>query len=294
MLKNNEKIYLRVLQVAVIALLAGRGWQHLFWDAPYRVLLWDENLMSPIVKGLFGWSWAGYSGSREIDRGIAMFIKGMGVFYLLSAILVIFIERWKTIGRFFLLLSGFSLIFLALLYSKDRFWQFGQFWEYSLQFGSPLFLYWYLSKEEWEPWLVRIMLIATALTFTCHGLYAIGFYPRPGLFLTMTMTILDFSETQAITFLVAAGLADFAASIMLFFKGIWRAAALAYCVLWGLATSAARIWAHFQPEWWSESLMQWLHETVLRFPHFLIPLLLLLLFWEFPQLALRHRKKTAT
>ena len=121
------------------------------------------------------------------------------------------------------------------------------------------------------------MLVATALTFTCHGLYALGIYPRPALFLSMTMSILDFSETQAITFLVAAGLADFVASFLLFFKGLWRASALTYCVLWGAATALARIWAHFQPEWWMEATGQWLHETVLRFPHFLIPLLLLLL-----------------
>ena len=151
MSQPTQKIYLRILQASVVALLLGRGWQHLFWDVPYRVLLWDEYLMSPIVEGVFDWSWTGYTGSREVDRAITLAAKGMGIFYFFSAILVLFIGRLKYLGRFVLLLCGFSLLFLALLYSKDRFWQFGQFWEYALQFGSPFFLYWYLQTKNGVP-----------------------------------------------------------------------------------------------------------------------------------------------
>ena len=229
------------------------------------------------MESVFDLTWTEYAGNPKYDQRIGVFIKGLGAFYLIVAIATLMIRSLKEFGRFLLLIGGLWLTLLALLYCKDRFYQIGQFFEYSLQFGSPFFLYYYLRNKEWDKGLIFAMKVAVALTFICHGLYAIGFYPRPGLFLSMTMSILGTTESQSIQFLTGAAIADFAASIMIFLSLRWRILGLFYCVCWGLATSVARVWAHFQIDWWEESLIRWLHETILRFPHFLIPLLLLFL-----------------
>ena len=42
---SNQHIVNKVLRLATFALFAGRAWQHLFWDAPFRALLWDKETM---------------------------------------------------------------------------------------------------------------------------------------------------------------------------------------------------------------------------------------------------------
>ena len=49
--------------------------------------------------------------------------------------------------------------------------------------------------------LVFGLKVAIALTFTCHGLYAVGYYPRPGKFIQMTMTILGTNKEASVIFL---------------------------------------------------------------------------------------------
>jgi hypothetical protein len=48
--------------------------------------------------------------------------------------------------------------------------------------------------------------------------------------------------------------------------------ALAYCVLWGGLTSLARIWSYIGFSSWDTIMLQWVHESVYRWPHFLVPL----------------------
>ena len=52
----------------------------------------------------------------------------------------------------------------------------------------------------------------------------------------------------------------------------WAKLFLGYAVLWGFGTTIARVWANFNWEWLDYVLLQWLHESVMRMPHFLIPL----------------------
>lgn len=262
-----------ILQIAVVAVFLGRAWQHLYWDAPYRVLLWDEDWIKPIVQGIFGMPWEDYVTSLSIDKGIQIFIRLTGVFYLICALAAIFIQRWKRVARILLWIGALSLIFLAALYCKDKFFHLGQFWEYTLQWSSPIFLILLAQNQIIGKRFLLWIRIAIALTFTCHGLYAIGYYPRPGDFLQMTIAILKINETGAAHFLQIAGLLDFIASVLIFLPGKVGKTALWYCVLWGLATTLARIVAPLALGMSFENvILQSLHECVYRFPHFLVPL----------------------
>ena len=275
--KKQQRNILILIQIATVAVFAGRAWQHLFWDAPYRTLLWDEAWMSGIVQGLFGMQWEDYITSMSVDKGIQSVIKGTGIFYLLCALVALFIERLPKWMSKVLLLGAASLTFLAALYCKEKFFSIGQFLEYSLQVGSPLFLYAVVRQQlEWKR-LLFFMKIALALTFVCHGLYAINYYPRPGLFVEMCINTFGTSESATYTLLNVAGILDFVLSVLIFFPFRYAQPAVLYAVFWGFLTSFARVVSFFDISYVGESLHQWLHETIYRFPHFLIPLAVWLL-----------------
>lgn len=264
-------------QIAVVAVFLGRAWQHIYWDAPYRVLLWDEDWMKPIVEGILGWKWEDYVTSLIVDRFIQQFTLGIGGFYIVCAFATIFIHQWKRIARAILWMGSFSLLFLAFLYSKDKFFHLGQLLEYTLQWGSPIFLIILYQQKQCSVQLFFFIKIAIALTFTCHGLYAIGYYPRPGDFTQMTMSVLHTNEVGAIQFLKIAGLLDFIASGLLFVPGKIGKIALLYCSAWGLATTFVRTLAPLLLGSSIENvLLQSMHESLYRFPHFLIPLVAVL------------------
>lgn len=270
-----KKIFL-IVQIATIAVFLGRAWQHWFWEAPYRTLLWDENWMRPLIEGLFGTSWETYVTTS--DATIQKFIKSISGFYLICALAAIFIKRWKKVAVIALTIGGCSLIFLAALYCKEKFFHLGQFLEYTLQWSSPFFLIWLFKSQEISPKMIFAMKVAVALTFICHGLYAIGYYPRPVGFMEMTMNILPLTNAEAVIFLKIAGVLDFIASVLIFLPGRIGIGAIGYCLFWGFSTTIARIWAHFYPDFLQNLFMQWIHESVFRFPHFLIPAAILL--WQ--------------
>ncbi len=264
------------VQIATVTVFLGRAWQHLYWDAPYRALLWDEQWMRPVLEGVLGWNWQTYVTNLANDAIIQKSIQGIGILYLLAAIAAAGIHRWGRPAIVLLHIGAYGLVFLAFLYMKERFFHLGQFLEYALQFGSPFLLIAIYQKQELTHQLIFWAKIAIALTFVCHGLYAMGYYPRPGEFTSMTMAILHVQEATAVQFLLVMGILDCVAVVMLFLPnqmvqqlGLW------YCVAWGLATTLARVWAHWYPAIWTSVLLQWLHESLYRFPHFLIPLALL-------------------
>ncbi len=269
-----------LMRLAVIGVFAGRAWQHLYWDAPYRALLWDERWFGWFVEGVLGYDWHTWVTSAAIDAGFQQFIKGLGVFYLLCVLAAIFIERVPRLARGILWVGGFSLVFLAFLYTKEHFFIPAQFFEYSLQFGCPFFFVALYRRQRVGRGLLNAIKVATALTFICHGLFALGLYPTPGYFVDMVMRILGIGEPAAVVFLRVAGVLDLLLAVLLFLPAHWAIPALAYAVFWGLATTVARVWAYIDAEALTGSLAQWAHESVMRVPHFIIPLFLLLYIWE--------------
>jgi hypothetical protein len=276
MSKQKPSLYFRILQWATVGVFLGRAWQHLVWDAPYRALLWDESWMRGIIEWGLGMEWQEYVTSLEVNAFIQNWISGTGVFYLLCALGAVFLLRLGKVGRLLMYLGAASLILLAGLYCKEKFFFIGQFFEYTLQFGSPILLaIWAKAPQEGlNKRTVLLIKIAIALTFTCHGLYAFGYYPRPGHFVYMTMSILSVGNAEAELFLKVAGILDFILSILLFLPGRSALYASAYATFWGLATTLARPWSALVTAGWEQMMMQWLHEAVMRLPHFLIPLLL--------------------
>jgi hypothetical protein len=267
-----QRSVFRWIQWAAVAVFLGRAWQHLVFDAPYRALLWDEALMSGLVNRVFGLTWSDFVTDPNVDGYIQLGIQWIGGLFLFAGIAALFIRHIPSWLKVIVGLGGVFLAILAGMYMKEKFFHLGQLLEYSLQVGAPFFLLAALKQNLNHRKLVLVMKGAIALTFICHGLYAVGFYPRPGTFMDMTINILGVGNEEAVQFLWAAGILDFLASILIFLPGRWSKIGLLYCVFWGAATSFARIAGNFYIDFWWSSLHQWLPEMIFRFPHFLIPL----------------------
>ncbi|CAM1345676.1 DoxX-like family protein [Tenacibaculum amylolyticum] len=267
---------INLLRITVFLIFIGRAWQHLFWDAPYRSFFWDEALLQPIVEGWFHTSWTSYVTSPKTDAFIQGVIIGNGVLYLLAAIITLFInEKNKWLLKTPIYLGGVSLIFLAFLLTKEKFYHVAQFFEHSIQFGTPFVFLYSLRENFSKQRLVLVLKILIAITFFSHGLYAFGAYPVPGKFVDMVIGILGCTESFAITFLYIAGILDFILAILLFVPRADRYA-LIYAIIWGLLTALARIFANFYIDFPLQSLHQYLYEVIYRLPHGLVPLVVLL------------------
>ncbi len=253
-----------ILKISVCFLFFGRAYQHLFADAPYRVFVWDENLLKPITN-LFGIEWNTYTFYANIF--VIGLQKIVGIFFLLSGGIVLFAEKMPRLTRIVCQIAAGWLFLLAFLYQKDHFYQIGQLLEYALQIVTPL-IFIQMMENRISNTFVNI---AIGLTFSCHGLYAIGYYAVPVTFVEMTLNVFNCTETNAKIFLKIMGFLDFIASIFLFFPKT-RNLGLVYCILWGFLTTIARPYAYVQLDLGMIKFLYWLSEAMIRVPHFGIPL----------------------
>lgn len=273
--KTSSPLHILIIRWICFFIFVGRAYQHLFWDAPYRTLLWDESLLKGIVETLFDTSWNAYATSQTVDHNISILIKISGGFYLLCGIAALYLtSNMKKLGQLFLCGGALGLCILAILYCKEKFFHVGQFFEYTLQFISPVLLYLLLYTAIPFKKIRLLALIAIALTFSCHGLYAIGYYPRPGHFIDMTINSLPISESSAHSFLKIAGILDFIVSIAIFIPRLSNTA-LWYTVIWGGLTAIARLVGHFHIDFIGNTFHQWTWEVLIRMPHALISLFLI-------------------
>lgn len=274
--RDEDRKVILWLKLAAIFIFLGRAYQYLFWNAPFRVILWDEDIMIPIVEGFFNTTWNDYATNLNVDLWIERSIHLNGWIYVLAALSCICINSKN--GKWFKPVIGLGsilLFVLALLEMKDKFFHYAQFFEHSIQIGVPLLLIYFIQYPSVKK-LILALKILIALTFTSHGLYALGYYPIPGYFIDMCISILPMHEDMAINFLNTVGVLDILLSILIFipFTSKW---ALLYALLWGFATALARIITPIE----MDSILQLLHQYgyafIFRLPHAIIPLMVYLM-----------------
>ncbi len=272
-----KQILLWILRLSAFFVFFGRGWEHLFWDAPFRAVLWDQTLMEGAVTFLTGMTWKEYATSPVVNNIIDGSIKLIGILYLTCSIITITVKpNHKKLGKM-LLVGAFFLIILSILFYKNKFYKFGQFIEYSCQMFSPIFLFLFLFYKMQPNRFHFLLKLAVALTFIGHGLYALGMYVTPGVWTDMAMSSLNFiglypSEIQTENIIYIAGILDIILAVGIFFPHKWSIPFTTWAVIWGLLTALSRVIAfmNFDPNW--HTLFQWLPQTIMRLPHALIPL----------------------
>ena len=234
--------------------------------------------MEGFVTRFTDYQWSEWIRSPEMDAMIQNGIQSIGVFYLICALFTLIIKpNWgKRLALIVYSLGAFSLIFLASLYCKEKFYHTGQFLEYSIQWSLPLLFYFTLYHDWKSKLFENVLKLVIACTFLGHGLYALGYYPVPGNFVQMTLSIFPFfTESTAKVYLMIAGVLDLLAVPLLFLNKTVKPA-LIYCIIWGFLTALARVVSGFYPEFWIDSLDQWLPETLYRLGHGGVPLVLYL------------------
>lgn len=269
---RRSRCWLTWLTLGTSLTLVARGWLTWRWDSPIRSLFWQENWWSAPLEEI-GLSWKSWA--ENSDAFISPFLDALGIFLVLSAIIP-WLARAGVKRGTWLLWPAFGVLFLdSLARWVDKNFDLGMGIEHALQMAMPLaFLFAIRSPQLPARWWL-VMAIASAMTFIGHGLYASGFHPVPLSYQTMTTKILGIEDPSIVKgILKTAGWLDFAAAMGLFIRPL-RTVSLLYMIGWGAATALARTWAHADLDAPRYGLDPWIAETLVRTPHWLIPLLLL-------------------
>ncbi|MEM6779597.1 MAG: hypothetical protein AAF670_18225 [Planctomycetota bacterium] len=260
-----------ILRFSASLCLAGWAWVHLYWEGPLGVLLWSDNTLEWAKQ--LGYSWNEFVGTGANDGLIQRLQRGIGWTLLLAAAGAVLVRSpgktaWAMgiIGSLLLFLIGDA----KYLASQQ---QLPMLIEHGGQMLSPILFVLALSYGPRHRVTVIVAVAAVVLTFAGHGCYAIGLWPTPSTFFAMTAVILGTDYDASVLFLRIAGGLDFGVCVALLVPPFRRGGA-AYATAWGFFTAIARPAAGMSIGLNYFGADQYLHEAILRTPHFLIPLYL--------------------
>ncbi len=263
-----------------MSVLIGRAWQHIFWDPPYRTLLWDEHLLKPIIENIFGLKWEKYVTDISIDHKIQSTIIGIGIFFLIVALSCIFIKRSKRIIGNLIAIAGIILVLLSVAYWKEFFWDIPQFLELTAQWMSPFIFLSVVHAFDKNINVFRLLNYTLIFTFVGHGLYAIGVYPLPGNWVDLVINTFHCNETSAKIFIKIFGVLDIISAIFVLLPNL-RKIGFYYMFIWGFLSAFGRLTGNFIPDL---GILPFIHanlgEFVYRVPQFLLALMGLYLIKE--------------
>ncbi|MEM7574370.1 MAG: hypothetical protein AAF433_15810 [Bacteroidota bacterium] len=244
-------------------------WQACFFDLPLRNLLWNEALLSGPL-GVLGVDWGDWVAGQGINATIIYLQYGFALLYTLGLAAII----WPALParNSWILIAALGNAALFLLDWPDHFYQWGYLFEIALRLGTP-FICWLLLRGKDFTQLHTVVRWLIALTFIGHGLYALGFYPRPAAFVNWTSAGLSLSENTAIQLLNLVGILDLITAIWLIIplRKMWQLA-LYWIIPWAILTTLARYWANASFTDFSYLLYRWTPEVLERMPHVLLPL----------------------
>lgn len=269
---GTDKTLLLLLRLSAFFCFAGWTWLHFYWEGPYGILLWRESTFA--FADRLGISWEEFVGTGAEDGLVQRWIAGTGWLYFTWSILTLTVREksWIQMG---VILCG-SVLLTILAYAKylAALSQLPMFVEHGGQILSPIILVMALTRGVRDRTTIFTATLACVLTFAGHGAYALGFYwPTPANFQGMTSIILRSDHETTIGFLRVAGALDFVVCIGLFVPFLRRSSAL-YATVWGFLTALARPVAGMGLDLRDWGADQFVHEAVLRAPHFLLPLFL--------------------
>ncbi len=279
--RGADRMLILVLRLAAMLCFAGWTWVHYYWEGPYGILLWQDATYD--FANRLGISWDEFVGTGADDGWLQTWIARITWLYLACTVLTLTV-RSKSYLQMAGLLGGSGLL-AVLSYAKyvASQHQAPMFIEHGGQILAPVLLVLALRFGASHRITVATAMVAVVMTFAGHGCYAIGWWPTPGSFYGMISVALDVEYETANMMLRCFGLLDFVVCVAIFIPPLRRVAA-GYAVIWGFLTAVARPLAgmSWSLNYWGAD--QFLHEAILRAPHFLIPLYLVIL-WRRPRNA---------
>ncbi|MCI5059190.1 MAG: hypothetical protein MRY83_23965 [Flavobacteriales bacterium] len=259
-LENKDTILIKLSLICVIIAYLVQG---LCWEFPFLDVFWNKHFF-----GHFTNDWEQYIRS-EIPHSLHKNLSIGFILILLITGITVFTNRLVQMLKIMFII----LLILSMLKFYENGFRIGIFLEYGIQFTLPLLLYYQLKTKFTKTKTIALM--AIAITFLGHGLFAISYYPQPGTFLDMFSNILGLNEANSKRMLILFGFLD----IVLLPSLIWkktRKYSIYYFILWGFLTAFARLWANFGIYSHSDFVIQWFWQFLVRLPHGLIPLYILI------------------
>lgn len=279
-----DSLLLLLLRIGAFCCFAGWAWVHFYWEGPYGILLWQDG--SYALAERLGISWEEFVGTGADDGTIQKWLGRIGWLFLICAVVTLTVRKKSRIQM--AILIGGSGLLVVLSYAKylaaQR--QIPMFVEHGGQMLIPVILVLALAAGVGHRATVITAMVAVILTFAGHGVYALGYHwPTPANFFGMTTIILHVDSGTARGILQVAGVFDLLVCLGLLIPiaAVRRGAAL-YAAVWGFLTAIARPVAGMSMDlnYWGAD--QYLHEAVLRAPHFMLPLFLFFV-WKKSQTA---------
>ena len=111
----------RILRLACVALLVGRGIQAIIGDLPLRTILWNQLLLEPVVTGLFGVPWKDYVTSETLDFLINSIGSLVGLFFVIIGVWAGLNKAADKLIPFLKISAGIlaAIFFLKFMASED-------------------------------------------------------------------------------------------------------------------------------------------------------------------------------
>ncbi len=274
-MKKHDKLIYRLFLSCFLLLCIGTAWIYTTKTTAFPALIYHPYLSFPIIQWVSGISYRELLQDVELNNVISSWIGYIGLLVGgigLSTLWHRFLS--SKLLHAALVLVGVILLIHAFSSYLDKGYRFGQFIEYSLQVGTPFFLWQYLkNNQQLSARLIFWIKIATALSFIGHGLFALGIHPVPGQFIDMMIKVFGITENTARLWLQIVGVLDILAAIGIFIPNhLVQRFSFFYIIIWGFLTACARIIANFYLGYGWYSIEPWIPEFLVRTPHFILPL----------------------
>lgn len=268
-----------ILRLSAFLCLAGWSWVHFYWEAPYGVLVWSDATYA--WAEWLGISWDEFVGTGASDGWVQIWLSRIAWIYVACTALTLTVHRGAWLQMSGLVLASGMLTILSYSKYVSSQYQLPMFIEHGGQMLMPILLVMSLTFGVRHRVTITTAILAVIMTFAGHGSYALGLWPTPSSFYAMTSVILKVEYEAAQTILRAAGVLDFVVCVGILIPATRRASAL-YAAVWGFLTAIARPVAGMSWGLYYWGADQYVHEAVLRAPHWMIPLYLFFV-WRRPR-----------
>lgn len=268
-----------LLRLGAFLCFAGWTWVHFYWEGPYGALLWHDATYQ-FADGL-GMDWDSFVGTGANDGFVQKWISRLWWPFLAFTILTLTTKR-SSRAQMVCLCVG-SLMLTVVSYAKyvQSHYQLPMFIEHGGQILMPVVLISGLVNGARHAATVAVAMLAVIATFVGHGCYACAIWPTPPSFFAIIAVILGTEHEVNRNLLFIAGLADFGVCVGIFIPALRQPSTL-YAACWGFLTAVARPVAGMSTELNYFGADQYVHEAILRAPHFILPLYLFLVWRRRP------------
>jgi hypothetical protein len=247
------------LHVASAAVFSGKALLVAWSGSALAALAGYESLLGRFLP--VGMPWEDYAVHQY-----PLWADRMDLLVLVACLLALLGHVWLPRLRGVVWAGGGLLLLETLAAIPGEYYGWAQFAGKTLLWATP----WLLlcrSAGTWRRWAV----LAVALVFASHGLFALGVLPSPGNYGDMTLWWLG---EWALPGLRLAGFLDILAAALILLPWRVRWPVWAWLAGWGLLTALARLAGGLDPGAEGSDMLLALGEVLVRLPHAIVPALL--------------------